>query len=119
MLQMSTRGSDRVLVTRILNGKAMLTAKDIEKKLNEIMPYLATRFYVSEIGYFGSFAEDKQTEESDIDILVEFSVTPGWEFFALEEYLEDVFDRKVDLVTERALKKQLSEQILKQVKYIG
>ena len=97
----------------------MLIAKDVERKLKEIKPYLANRFHVSKIGYFGSFAEDRQTEESDIDILVDFAITPGWEFFALEEYLENVFDRKIDLVTERALKKQLSEQILNQVKYIG
>ena len=97
----------------------MLTAKDIETKLHELKPYLFDRFHVSRIGYFGSFAEDRQTEDSDIDILVDFAVTPGWEFFALEEYLENVFDRKVDLVTERALKKRLSEQILKQIKYIG
>ena len=97
----------------------MLTARDIEDKLNESKPYLAERFHVSKIGYFGSFAEDKQTEASDIDILVNFSVTPGWDFFSLEEYLEKIFKRKVDLVTERALKKQLSEQILKQVKYVG
>ena len=97
----------------------MLTAKDIETKLHEIKPYLSDRFHVSRIGYFGSFAEDRQTEESDIDILVNFTIIPGWEFFALEEYLEHVFDRKVDLVTERALRKQLSEQILKQIKYIG
>ena len=97
----------------------MLTAKDLEKRLSEIKPYLSDRFHVSKIGYFGSFAEDRQTEESDIDILVDFAITPGWDFFALEEYLENVFDRKVDLVTVRALKKQLSEQILRQVKYIG
>lgn len=96
----------------------MLTAKDIERKLSEIKPYLANRFHVSEIGYFGSFAEDRQTEESDIDILVDFSITPGWEFFVLEEYLENIFNRKIDLVTKRILKKQLSEQILNQVKYV-
>ncbi|MGB3777865.1 MAG: nucleotidyltransferase family protein [Tunicatimonas sp.] len=97
----------------------MLTAKDIENKLSEIKPYLANRFHVSEIGYFGSYAKDTSTEESDIDILIEFSVIPGWEFFVLEEYLENVFNRKVDLVTKGALKKQLSEPILKQVKYVG
>lgn len=97
----------------------MLTPESIEKKLKEIKPYLAHRFNVSKIGYFGSFAENRQTEESDIDILVDFSTTPGWEFFTLEEYLEGVFDRKVDLVTEQALKKQLSEQIFERVKYVG
>ena len=97
----------------------MLTARDIEKKLEEIKPLLKSKFHVNEIGYFGSFAENRQTEESDVDILVDFTVTPGWEFFILEEYLENVFDRKVDLVTKSALKRQLSEQILQQVKYIG
>jgi uncharacterized protein len=97
----------------------MTTTSEIEKKLKEIKPYLEHKFKVSQIGYFGSFAEGNQNEESDLDILVEFSTVPGWEFFALEEYLENVIDRKVDLVTERALKKQLRTQILNQVKYIG
>jgi len=96
----------------------MLTAQDIAKKLKEIKPYLKDKFQVSRIGYFGSFAEDWASTESDIDILVEFSTTPGWEFFTLEEYLERVFDRKVDLVTKAALREQLREQILRQVRYI-
>lgn len=96
----------------------MLTAQDIEKKLKEIRPYLRDKFQVNEIGYFGSFAENRQTKESDIDILVEFSTTPGWEFFTLEEYLENAFNRKIDLVTKRALREWLREQILRQVKYI-
>ncbi|GEO02858.1 nucleotidyltransferase [Adhaeribacter aerolatus] len=96
----------------------MLTAQDLERKLKEIRPYLRERFQVNEIGYFGSFAENKQTEESDIDILVNFSITPGWEFFTLEEYLENTFNRKIDLVTKAALRNQLKERILKQVKYI-
>ena len=97
----------------------MITSQDIEQKLEEVKPYLASKFHVSKIGYFGSFAENRQTEESDIDILVDFSQTPGWDFFLLEEYLENIFDRKVDLVTKPALKKQLSERILNQVKYVG
>lgn len=97
----------------------MITSKEVEQKLVELKPYLASKFHVSEIGYFGSFAENKQTEESDIDILVDFSKTPGWDFFLLEEYLENAFGRKVDLVTKSALKKQLSERILNQVKYVG
>ncbi len=56
----------------------------LKEKLKEIKPYLSDRFHVSKIGYFGSFAEDRQTEESDIDILVDFTVTPDWDFFALE-----------------------------------
>ena len=96
----------------------MLTAQDIENKLKEIRPYLREKYKVTEVGYFGSFAENKQTEESDLDILVEFSTPPWWEFFTLEKYLENAFNRKVDLVTKAALRERLKEQILSQVKYI-
>jgi len=96
----------------------MMTSEYIEKKLKEIKSYLIDEFHVSRIGYFGSFAMNNQTEKSDIDILVEFSQTPGWEFFSLEEYLEKIFNRKIDLVTKAALKEQLKNVILKQVKYI-
>lgn len=94
-------------------------SSDIEDKLREIKPYLFEKFHVNKIGYFGSFAEGKQTDASDVDILVEFSQTPGWEFFSLEAYLEDIFGRKVDLVTEQAIKHQLRDRILNQVKYVG
>ena len=96
----------------------METPHDIAKKLKEIKPYLADKFKVKDIGYFGSFAQGGYRSDSDIDILVEFSSTPGWEFFMLEEYLESVFNRKVDLVTKAALREQLKEQILQTVHYI-
>lgn len=95
-----------------------MTSHDIAEKLKEIKPYLADKFNVREVGYFGSFARGDYGANSDIDILVEFSTTPGWEFFMLEEYLENVFNRKVDLVTKAALRAELKEQILQSVQYI-
>ncbi|WPP51661.1 nucleotidyltransferase family protein [Catalinimonas niigatensis] len=96
----------------------MVTSYDIANKLKEIKPYLADKFKVKEIGFFGSFAQGDYRIDSDVDILVEFSSTPGWEFFMLEEYLEKVLERKVDLVTKAALREQLKEQILQSVQYI-
>jgi uncharacterized protein len=96
----------------------MNTLIDIEIKLKEIKPFLVEKFNVKQIGYFGSFAKNQQTEGSDIDILVEFSKTPGWDFFTLEEYLEKIFNRKIDLVTKQGIKKQLRNTILRSVKYI-
>lgn len=95
----------------------MLTPKYIAAKLIEIKPYLTEKFKVKRIGYFGSFANGNYREDSDIDLLVEFDTALGWDFFTLEEYLENVFDRKVDLVTKSALREQLKEQILQTVKY--
>lgn len=72
----------------------MITSHDIAEKLKEIKPYLTDKFKVKEIGYFGSFAQGDYGTDSDVDILVEFSSTPGWEFFMLEEYLESIFEKK-------------------------
>jgi predicted nucleotidyltransferase len=96
----------------------MNTSIEIENKLILLKPKLINRFNVSKIGYFGSFAENRQQEGSDIDILVEFSKPIGWDFFDLQELLEKELHRKVDLVSINALKLQLRDIILTQVKYI-
>ena len=96
----------------------MLTSTDIENTLRQIKPLLVAQYHVSQIGYFGSYATGDQNENSDIDILVEFSKPIGWNYFALEKYLEDTFGTKVDLVTKNALKKQLKDIILNKVQYV-
>lgn len=96
----------------------MLTKSEIEKKLQAIKPVLTEKFHVSSIGYFGSFALGQQNEQSDLDLLVEFSKPVGWEFFSLERFLEQSIGLRVDLVTRNSLKEQIKESILKQVHYI-
>ena len=96
----------------------MLTKNEIIEKLRELKPVLANEYSVKEISLFGSYSDNEQNEESDIDILVEFYKPIGWKFFSLEKYLEDIFNRKVDLVTKKALKKQLREKILNQTLFL-
>ncbi|MFY0600112.1 MAG: nucleotidyltransferase family protein [Cyclobacteriaceae bacterium] len=96
----------------------MVSAKDIEQKINSIKPILGQEYGVEKIGYFGSFASETQTEESDIDILVSLSKSVGWKFFDLKEYLEGILDRRVDLVTEGSIREQWKESIMQQVRYV-
>ncbi len=96
----------------------MNSEKEILDKLRELKPVLQTNFFVSKIGLFGSFSDSSHTEDSDIDILIELEKPIGWRFFTLEIYLEKIFRRKIDLVTKNALKEQIKDQILKQVKYV-
>ena len=73
------------------------------------------RFKVKSLAIFGSVARDEARPDSDIDLLVEFSVPVGiFEFIDLKEYLESILKVRVDLATEPALKKQLKAQILKE-----
>ena len=73
---------------------------------------------VRSIVLFGSNTHDTTNKNSDIDILVSFKKPLGWDFFDLQDLLEDELNLKVDLVSEKALKKQLKHIILKSVKYV-
>lgn len=96
----------------------MISKNDILNKLTELKPILNKEYAVKQIGLFGSFSDDSNTEDSDIDLLVEFEKPIGWKYFSLEIYLEKIFGRKIDLVTPNALKEQIKDRILKQVKYV-
>lgn len=93
----------------------MSNAQQIEQNLKEIKPLLQDKFKIKKIGYFGSLDKGSFDSDSDIDLLVEFAEHVGWEFFDLKNLLEKL-NRKVDLVTKNALKEQLKDTILNQVK---
>ena len=91
--------------------------EEIEGVLREHKPILRKRFKVDKIGLFGSYARGEDTEQSDVDILVDFSQPVGWEFIDLKEYLEEIIGKRVDLATTGALKRRLKDIILKEVRY--
>lgn len=74
---------------------------------------------VKRFGLFGSCARGQTTEQSDIDILVEFE--PGRKtfdnFMKLAFFLEDLLGREVDLVTAESLSPYIGPHILKEVEY--
>ncbi|RAK10300.1 hypothetical protein C8C77_10816 [Halanaerobium saccharolyticum] len=91
--------------------------KDLKKKLRDLKPILEKNYKVKSIGLFGSFARNEANEDSDVDILVQFSEDIGWEFIDLKQFLEESLEREVDLVTVEALKSELKEEILRDVIY--
>ncbi len=82
-------------------------------------PLLKKQFGVAHIGIFGSFARGEERPDSDVDVLVTFR--KGKETFnnymGCKFYLEDLFQRKVDLIMKGALKKRLKPHILDEVIY--
>ncbi|HNX29060.1 MAG TPA: nucleotidyltransferase family protein [Syntrophomonadaceae bacterium] len=76
-------------------------------------------YFVSKIGVFGSFARGEATEESDVDILVEFDRRVDlFHFIELQDRLAEILGRKVDLVTPKALKPLIKDRILREVLYV-
>ena len=96
----------------------MDTQAEILSKLYDLKPFLRKEFNVVKIGLFGSFADNTNTENSDIDILIEIDKPIGWRFFSLELYLEKIFNKKIDIVTQKALKAQIRDHILQNVKFV-
>ena len=96
-----------------------MNKKLIYDKLKDKEEYLKKTFHVKKIGVFGSFARDEQNCNSDIDILVEFEkgYKDLFNYMKLKYYLEELFNRKVDLVIKNAIKKEIKEKILNEVKY--
>jgi len=90
--------------------------KEIETVIRRHREELARDYGVSEIGVFGSFVRGEASDQSDIDILVSFSRPVGFfAFLQLEERLEELLERKVDLVTKAALKPHIGRRILSEV----
>ncbi|MCK4353012.1 nucleotidyltransferase family protein [candidate division WOR-3 bacterium] len=87
----------------------------IVRLINKNKKVLSKNYKVKSIGIFGSFVRNEQREDSDIDILVEFSEPIGLKFFTLENSLSEILGMKVDLVTKGALKPIIREDILKEV----
>ena len=76
--------------------------------LREHKETLALRFGVVELALFGSVARDRAEEESDVDILVRFDgPATSKRYFGVQFYIEDLLGRPVDLVTAKALRKEL------------
>lgn len=73
------------------------------------------RFGVKRIGVFGSFAKGDAGGDSDIDILVEFDEVTFDHYMELLFYLEDLFGRKVDLVTTEGLSPYIGPHIKNEV----
>ena len=77
------------------------------------------RLGVKRCGLFGSFVREAAHEQSDVDILVEFEPDQKTfdNYMQLAFFLEDLFGRRVDLVTTESLSPYIGPHILHEVQY--
>ncbi len=82
---------------------------------------LFTEYQLTKIGLFGSFAEDKGTENSDIDLIVEFELNIeglSEKKSKIKDLVSKRFNRKVDLCRKKYIKPYFKSHILKSVIYV-
>jgi len=71
---------------------------------------------VKSLALFGSVARGEAGPKSDVDILIEFHRPIGMiAFLRLRYRLQEILGCRVDLVTPKALKRQLRDRILAEV----
>ncbi len=99
----------------------MTTKEEILTKLKEIKPALNEKFYIKNLGLFGSYVRGENSPSSDIDILIEYDESKSFSIFtiiALEDFLTKLFNIKVDLVNKKSIKPDLKDYILNEVVFV-
>ena len=80
---------------------------------------------IKKIGVFGSYARGDETENSDIDILIDYDETSDDYIYEMGDFMEDIeqsFDQKIDYITLHGLMKssdlQFKARVLRDVKWL-
>ena len=98
----------------------MPTLDDIRDQLRAELPYLRERYDVDRLGICGSYVRGEHTDDSDLDLLVTFTETPGlFDVVNLKHYLEDTLGLSVDLGMPDALNEgPAADNIRREVEYL-
>ncbi len=99
----------------------MQNLNNIKNKLIEKNEFIRFNFNIKEIGIFGSYVRNENTEKSDIDILIDYDKKAKFTLFdliKLENYLTELLGIKVDIALKNKLKTALEKNILEEVIYI-
>jgi predicted nucleotidyltransferase len=100
----------------------MITKNQIIEVLIAEYPNLTKEYKVKRIGLFGSYAHNSANEQSDIDLIIEFYEPIGLKFIDLCDHLENLFNKKVDVLTPAGLKsiriQSIKDNILNSIVYV-
>ncbi|MEK6478533.1 nucleotidyltransferase family protein [Catalinimonas sp. 4WD22] len=86
--------------------------------LSQQKSILAQKYHVDKLGLFGSYAREEATENSDIDILVDFTKPIGMEIVDLTMELEKALHYPIDIVTINAVRQRLFDYIKQDLVYV-
>ena len=97
----------------------MKSLAEIQKILQANLVTFREDYRVTSLGIFGSYARGEQSEESDVDILIDYEKAPSLsKLVELRIVLSELTGLKVDLVTKNGLKPRIQEQMFADVIYL-
>jgi predicted nucleotidyltransferase len=101
-----------------LKENEMKTLEEIKSVLARNKSRFSQKYGETELAVFGSYSRNDQTENSDIDILVDFEKPVGLEFIELAIELENLLELKVDLVSKNGIKPRYFESVKEELIYV-
>jgi uncharacterized protein len=96
----------------------MMKLQQLLKDKREDILAVAARHGAFNVRVFGSVSRGEETENSDIDLLIDYDLTKTSAWFpgGLLMDLQDLLDRKVDIVTEQGLSHLIKDRVLSEAK---
>lgn len=93
----------------------MLSLEETKRQLQKLKPVLREKYNVETIEIFGSYARQKQTPRSDIDLLVTYTEIPDVVGVnSLKRFLKRKLGVKVDVISKKYINPLIKEQVLKE-----
>jgi hypothetical protein len=96
----------------------MVGSNSILKALSAIKPKLFERYPISSLAVFGSCVREDFSENSDVDILVEFNGEIGSRFIELADEIEKYLGVQVDLVSKKGIRPKYFKSIEKDLIHV-
>lgn len=96
----------------------MKSQQEILRTLAECKDKYRSRYKILKLGLFGSYARGDQTEESDVDVIVEVDPSIGLDFVSLAQSLEKEIGLPTDVVSSGAVKPRYRRIIESELIYV-
>ncbi|SCD20233.1 Hypothetical protein PSM36_1411 [Proteiniphilum saccharofermentans] len=97
----------------------MATREEYIRLLRKFISEHGTEYGISRIGIFGSVARGQQTEDSDVDVLIEAPVLDLLSLIGIKRQLEEMLGSPVDIVRKTEyMPTQFRMRVEKEVIYV-
>jgi len=99
-----------------------MSKQEIKQKIKEAVEKDPLKEDIQKVSLFGSYVHGDFKDDSDVDVLIEFTPTARIGFFKLAQIKRNMEDslnnREVDLLTPEAISKYFREEVLKEAEQI-
>lgn len=97
----------------------MKNLEEIKAILVQVKSLVKEKYHVSELGIFGDYVKGEVQENSEVNILIDYTEPPSLlDLVDLEYYLSDLLKVKADVISKNGLKGKRRERILSEVIYV-